>query len=175
MRPWVRLGLGGELGAVPRGTGGVRLGIALVGARAHLRLEGSYWIDRVAVLHEQPQRSGAQVGLGTVTLAGGLQLGGSRVAVPVAVGIEAGGLRSRGVGLLEARTLTFPWLAGVVGVGIRTALTSRLALWAGLEGFVPVVRPSIQIGQGTEEIELHRVAPLGGRALVGLALSVGRS
>ncbi|MEM9456539.1 MAG: hypothetical protein AAGF11_20345 [Myxococcota bacterium] len=173
-RAWLRLGVGGELGAVPRGTGGVRLGVVLEGARAHLRLDGGYWIDRVAVLREDPEQTGAQIGLGTVTLAGGPRLGGERVAVPIAVGIEAGGLRTRGVGLVSPRVLTFAWVAGVVSVGVRAKVAQRLAVWGVVEGFIPVRRPSVRVGQGATEVEVHRVAPLGGRILLGLAVPVGR-
>lgn len=174
VRPWLRLGLGGELGAVPRGTGGVRLGVVLEGARAHLRLDGGYWIDRVAVLREEPEQTGAQVGLGTVTLAGGPLLGGERVAVPIAVGIESGGLRTQGVGLASPRALTFAWVAGVVSVGVRAQVAQRLAVWGSVEGFIPIRRPSVRVGQGATDVEVHRVAPLGGRILLGLAVRVGR-
>ncbi|MCA9712519.1 MAG: hypothetical protein KDK70_42210, partial [Myxococcales bacterium] len=130
--------------------------------------------DRVAVLREQPQRTGVRVGLGTVTLAGGPTLGGARVAVPLSLGVEAGGLRTQGVNLLQSRTLTFPWLAGLVGVGARLRLTERLSAFGVVEGFVPLLRPSVRVGRGDALAEVHRVAPLGGRALVGLAVSVGR-
>lgn len=173
-QPWLRLGLGGELGAVPRGTGGVRLGIALAGPRLFVRVDGGYWIDRMAVLHQQPALSGARIGLGTISLAAGLRLGGARVGVPISIGLEAGGLRTRGVGLLRPQALTFPWLAGLVGVGVSVGLARRLALWGAIEGSVPIVRPSVRVGQGTESLELYRTAPLGGRVLLGLAVRLGR-
>jgi hypothetical protein len=176
----LRVGGGGETVAIPGGTGGVRLGLALEGARAFVQLDGSYWIDRFAVLRDEPTRSGARVGLGTVTVQGGVRLGGARVAVPLALGLEAGGLRTRAEGLARGRDVAVPWVAGVIGVGLEWSATRRLALWGAVEAVLPLVRPQVRVGRngddstdaGGEDIVLHEPAVVGARALVGLSIKI---
>lgn len=172
----LRVGGGGEVGAVPGGTGGVRLGLALAGARAFVQVEGSYWIDRFAVLRAAP-RSGAWVGLGTVSVQGGVRLGGVRVSVPLALGLEAGGLRTRAEGLARGRDVALPWVAGVVGVGLEWSASRRVALWGAVEGVLPLVRTQVRVGRsdpnaGEEDIVLHEPAVVGARALLGISITI---
>ncbi|MCX4242003.1 hypothetical protein [Paraliomyxa miuraensis] len=171
-RVHVRVGGGGELGAIPGGTGGVRGGLAVVGERMLLRLEGSYWIDRLAEVGDGTVRRGAVVGLGTVGLQGGVHLGGRRVRVPLVLGLEAGGLRASGVGLVDARRLTLPWFAAVIGTGVSWSITPRVALWATLEGVVPGARTKVRVGREGGSTIVHEPAVLGGRALVGLSFEI---
>lgn len=178
----IRVGGGGELGAIPGGTGGARGGLELEGDRALLRLEGSYWIDRLAALSDDRLAAlsddsstprGALVGLGTVAVKGGVRLGGTRVSVPLVVGLEAGGLRTSGVGLVDARRFTLPWAAGVIGTGVRWSITPRVALWAAFESMVPLVRLRVRVGRADGgSTLLHEPAVVGGRALVGLSFEI---
>jgi hypothetical protein len=177
-RPQLRLraGGGGESVAIPGGTGGVRLGLALEDERAFVRLEGSYWIDRLAVLRDEPSRSGARVGLGTAVVQGGVRLGGPRVSVPLAIGLEAGGLRTRAVGLARGRDVVLPWVAGVVGVGVEWSVSRRIALWAAVEGVLPLVRLRVRVGRAGGEdvgdVVLHEPAVVGARALAGISIRI---
>lgn len=178
-RPWLRLraGAGAEAVAIPGGTGGVRLGLALAGERAFVQLEGSYWIDRLAVLRDGPPRSGARVGLGTVTVQGGVRLGGSRVSVPLALGLEAGGLRTRAEGLARGRDVALPWVAGVVGVGVEWSVARRVALWGAVEAVLPLTRLRVRVGRGEstdagDDVVLHEPAVVGARALAGLSIKI---
>lgn len=178
-RPWLQLRAGGgaEAVAIPGGTGGVRLGLALVGERAFVQLEGSYWIDRLAVLRDGPPASGARVGLGTATLQGGLRLGGPRVSVPLALGLEAGGLRTRAEGLARGREVALPWAAGVVGVGVEWSVTRRVALWGAVEAVLPLVRLRVRVGRGAgadggDDVVLHEPAVVGARALAGISIKI---
>lgn len=171
----VRLAGGGEWGAIPGGTGGVRGGLALEGERAILRLEGSYWIDRLARLGDGSTRRGGLVGLGTVGVQGGVRLGGPRLRVPLVLGLEAGGLRARGVDVRDSQRITLPWLAGVVGAGVQWALRPRVALWGALEGVVPLVRLRVRVGRGADgSTVLHEPAVVGARALVGVSFKIAR-
>lgn len=178
-RPWLRLRAGGgaEAVAIPGGTGGVRLGLALEGERAFVQLEGSYWIDRLAVLRAGPPPSGARVGLGTVAAQGGVRLGGSRVSVPLALGLEAGGLRTRAEGLASGRSVVLPWLAGVVGIGVQWSASRRVALWGAVEGVLPLVRLRVRVGRSdgtsaSDDVVLHEPAVVGVRALAGISIRI---
>ncbi len=168
----LRLGAGAERGAVPGGTGGVRLGLALEGDRGVLVLDGSYWIDRLAVLRAGPPPSGARVGLGTVAVQGGVRLGGPRVGVPLSIGLEAGGLRTRAVGLAGGQDLTLAWLAGVIGAGVHATISGRVALWTVVEGVLPVVRPRLRVGRSGDDVVLHEPAIVGVRALAGISIRI---
>lgn len=178
-RPWLRLRAGGgaEAVAIPGGTGGVRLGLALEGRRAFVQLEGSYFIDRFAVLRDGPPRSGAWVGLGTATLQGGVRLGGPRVSVPLALGLETGGLRTRAEGLAGGRDRVLPWLAAVVGIGVQWSASRRVALWGAVEAVLPVVRLRVRVGRGgdgdeADDVVLHEPAVVGARALAGISIRI---
>jgi hypothetical protein len=169
----LRVGAGGEAVAIPGGTGGVRLGLAVEGERAFLQLEGSYWIDRLAVLRDEPTRSGARVGLGTVAVQGGVRLGGPRVGVPLMVGVEAGGLRTRAEGLARGQDVTLPWVAGVVGGGVQWSLSRRVALWGAVEGVLPFTRLRVRVGRaGADDVVLHEPAVVGARALAGISIRI---
>jgi hypothetical protein len=173
----LRLGGGGEAGAIPGGTGGVRLGLALDGSRAFVQLEGSYWIDRFVALRPEAPPRGAEVGLGTAALQAGVRLGGRRVGVPLSLGLEAGGLRTRPVGLDRPQQRVLPWVAGVVGVGVQWSASRRVALWGAVEGVLPVVRPRVRVGRmvddGTvEHVVLHEPAAVGVRALAGISIRI---
>jgi hypothetical protein len=175
VRPGLRLrvGAGGEAGAVPGGTGGVRLGLAVDGERAFLQVEGSYWIDRFAVLRDGPPRSGAWVGLGIFAVQGGVRLGGPRVGVPLSAGLEAGGLRTRAEGLAGGRDVTLPWIAGVVGAGVQWSLSRRVALWGAVEGVLPLTRLRVRVGRtGEDDVVLHEPAVVGVRALAGISIRI---
>lgn len=178
-RPWLRLRAGGgaEAVAIPGGTGGVRLGLAVEGERAFVQLEGSYWIDRLAVLRAGPPPSGARVGLGTVGVQGGVRLGGSRVSVPLALGLEAGGLRTRAEGLARGREVVLPWVAGVVGIGVQWSASRRVAVWGAVEGVLPLVRPRVRVGRSSaasasDDVVLHEPAVVGARALAGISIRI---
>lgn len=169
----LRVGAGGESGAIPGGTGGGRLGLVLAAERGFLALEGSYWLDRLAALRPEPPRRGATVGLGTAAIHGGVRLGGPRVAVPLSIGLEAGGLRTRAVGLAGGRDLALPWVAGVVGAGLLWSLTQRLALWGAVEGVLPLARPRVRVGRsGGDDLVLHEPAAVGVRALAGISIKI---
>ncbi len=174
-RPWLRLrvGAGGELGAVPGGTGGVRLGLGVVGARGLLVVAGSYWIDRLAELRPGLPRSGARIGLGTASVRGGLHLDGARVSIPLTVGVEAGGLVSRGVGLDNPERLVLPWLAGLVGGGVEVRVGVRARLWGTVEAFAPMTRAEVRIrGSSLMNGVLYAPARVGGRALIGVSFTI---
>jgi len=175
-RLWLRAGGGAELVAIPGGTGGVRLGLGLEGERAFVQLDGSYWIDRLAVLHDERSPSGARVGLGTVAVLGGVRLGGPRVSVPLALGLEAGGLRTRAVGLDRGQDVVLPWVAGVVGVGIAWSVSPRIALWGAVEGVLPLIRLRVRVGRNDEDgrgdVVLHEPAVVGARALAGISIKI---
>lgn len=165
------------MGAIPGGTGGVRLGLALEGERAFVQLDGSYWIDRFAVLRDGPPRSGAWVGLGTATLQAGVRLGGPRVSVPLALGLETGGLRTRAEGLASGVDVVLPWLAGVVGVGVQWSASRRVALWGAVEGVLPLTRVRVRVGRGdsddeADDVVLHEPAVVGARALAGISIRI---
>jgi len=177
-RPQLRLRIGGgaESVAIPGGTGGVRLGFGLEGERTFVRLEGSYWIDRLAVLHDEPNLSGARVGLGTATVQGGVRLGGPRVSVPLALGLEAGGLRTRAVGLERGQDVVLPWVAGVVGAGVEWSVSRRFGLWGAVEGVLPLARLRVRVGRSSEDgggdVVLHEPAVVGARALAGFSIRI---
>lgn len=171
----LRLGGGGEWGAVPGGTGGLRWGVGIEGTRALVRLEGSYFFDRLAPLRDGSDL-GARVGLGTVGLHGGVRLGRPRVTVPLVAGLEAGGLRTRPVGLANAQRLTLPWVAGVVGVGAEWSPARRLSLWAAVEGALPLIRLRVRVGRGSDgSTVLYEPSAVEVRALVGLSVDISRA
>jgi hypothetical protein len=90
-----------------------------------------------------------------------------RVEFPICAGVEAGSLRGAGTGTtLDARDANIPWVAVLVGPGLRWAVMDRIALGVDLELLAPLVRGGFTI-DGTA---VQQIAPVGVQALAGVEL-----
>jgi hypothetical protein len=165
------IGAGGELGAVPGGTGGFAVGATLMWPRARIEAIGRYWIRRRDRLASD---GGADVELGTAGLRGCAQLAQRRLFVPLCAGAEAGGLVATGFGLPSARRAVIPWLAGTASATIGVHAAPPVALWAGVELAVPILRPRVTVAT-QPTTELHVVAPVSGRLLGGVEFRLTRA
>lgn len=158
-----RVAGGYGLGTAPGGTGLVGLALYAETGRARLEIEGRYWAPR----RIREGDAGARVQLGTVGVAGCLQLGGPIVTAPVCIGLEAGALRARGVGLPDSRVVNFPWLAPLARAALQVRVHARVRLWLALEGAVLALRPGLQQGF-VEPRPLWEAPPVSARVMLGL-------
>ena len=165
---WLRARAGGEFGAIPRGTGGAALGVALGGPRLRAELEGHYWIGRRA---ESPHAA-ARIHLGLVAARVCGVIPRRPLAVALCGGVEVGAARADA---LEPARLTRhrPWLAAEAEVALRWQPRPRVALWIGAQPFVPIVFPRFELVDpaATSAPEtIHVPTPVGIRGLVGIEL-----
>ncbi len=161
---WLRLRGGGEFGAVPGGTGGVELAIAVGGDRLRGEIAGAYWVGR-------PTPDGrARVHLGTATPRVCGMIAAGPIDVPLCAGAELGGM------LAQARSdeidsVTRFWFALQAEPGIRWAFSKRVSLWVAAQAFVPIVFPEFELRDPTGTAQPQRVyrpSPAGLRGLAGL-------
>ncbi len=163
----MHLEVGGEFGAVPRGTGGARIGLMVRRRRFEARAIGSYWLPR----RTQPGSSpGARVQMGAAGLAACFVAGQGRFDVPMCAAIEGGAVRAVGVDVAAGRTAVIPWLAATVGPGVRWWLRPRFAFVASAEVFAPILRTRLTVGQVDDGRIVHDAAQAGFRGLVGVAV-----
>lgn len=80
-------------------------------------------------------------------------------------GVVAGSARAEGSAFSPSSTIG-PWAAALVGLDARWALGERLGLVGSLEGYLPVVRPRIEVVEAaSSRLEAARSFPSAGAAL----------
>ncbi len=168
MRPWIRARAGGELGAIPRGTGGAALGVALGRPRLRAELEGQYWVGRVA---ESPHAR-ARIHLGLVAARTCAVVPRRPLAAALCGGLELGAVRADAI---DPRALTRhrPWLAAQAEVALRWQPRPGVALWVGAQPFVPIVFPRFELidpAAPASPETIHAPSAVGVRGLLGIEL-----
>lgn len=168
---WLRARAGGEYGAIPDGTGGFALALALGGPRLRGELEGHYWIGRLA----ESTHASARVHLGLVAArACGVVPAQRPLAVGLCAGVELGAVRAAAQ---QPAPLTRhrPWLAAQAEVALRWQPRPRVALWIGAQPFVPIVFPRFELRDPAAPDApetIHVPTPVGIRGLAGVELRV---
>lgn len=162
---------GGEIGAIPRGTGGIRPVLRLSRGAFVAELSGDYWIRR----RHQPLPTGETitVELGVAALRAGWALRRGAIRVPFCGGLEAGLMRGEGFGLRDSRSDHWPWAAALASAGVLVRLGARVDLGATIEGVVPFVRPTFTAARDDGSIvTLHTPSPVGARLLAGVSVEL---
>jgi hypothetical protein len=89
--------------------------------------------------------------------------------------VETGAVRARGIGFAAPQTRHYPWLAGVIGVGLRARFTRRWAFAADVEGAVAAFDAEV-VGGPTDVAQPTIVfanARIGARLVLGVEVSFG--
>jgi hypothetical protein len=169
-RPPVRihLGIGGgvAIGAVPRVSGGPVAAFGLTAGRLRAELRGAWWAPRVG----RNGGASARIQLGTIGVVVCGEPGPARARFPICAGIESGAMRARGVDVPNAQTAHLPWVAAVVGAGVRGWVHPRIGLRADVEVGVPIAVDRVVVGPPTAEEPLivHQSPRVGARGVVGV-------
>ena len=79
-------------------------------------------------------------------------------------GVAAGDVRVEGEAFAPSLSPFLPWVAVMGHVGIRLSLTKWLAIEGGVDGFLPILRPNLQVASSDGAILLSRSFPVGGGA-----------
>jgi hypothetical protein len=79
-------------------------------------------------------------------------------------GVAAGEVRVEGEAFAPSLSPFLPWVAVMGHAGIRLSLTKWLAIEGGVDGFLPIVRPNLQVASSDGAILLSRSFPVGGGA-----------
>jgi hypothetical protein len=169
----LRISGGIEYRALPSIAGGPALALAVWRGALRVELVGAWWLTGTSHVDTAPD-VGATLSLGWVAprVCGVARAG--RVAFPLCVGVELGGMRAAAFGTADARTRTLAWIAPEFGGAARVELSRSLALWIGVDGAIPLVRQVFTIaGLG----EIHRTPPFVFQVLLGLEirLDAGRA
>lgn len=149
---------------VPALTGAARLSYAFTRRALRVQAELTYAPPRTVTYSAEPALGGRFQSL-AVGARACFSPGIGRVAAPLCAGVEGGPVRGRGVGVVNVRRPT-PAYVGAVGSGALVVRASaRVAVTAGAELLVAVVRPAFYVG--ARDV-LLRSPPVGLRGLVGL-------
>lgn len=160
-------------------VGGGTLPSVEIGGLAAIGLAGPMWQTTLGFAvssgpgQEVPEPAGGKVGM--IMLLGELTACAlpavRRVTFPACFGFDAGAVEGRGIELASDRRGWSP----ILGVGVETGVTwprdRRVRLLARARARVHVLRPSFSVrGLG----EIHRTGVVGGQALVGVEVALGR-
>jgi hypothetical protein len=161
---WTRVRGGGEIGAIPGGTGGLELALAIGTRRLRGEIAGSYWVGRSV----SRDTSSLRVHLGTVAPRVCGLLVQRRIDITTCGGVELGVMRAdvRGDGARQPL-----WLAIVAELGVRWPATPRVSLWVSAMPFVPVVQPEFELRDPDDparRARVYRPFPVGVRGLAGV-------
>lgn len=157
------------LGILPGLGGTIGLIVGIERGLVRGELEGRYGWPRDDLLRGRAD-VGASVQAGTVAVRACGVPRVARLAFPLCGGLEGGALRADGFGLAPDRTTHRPLLSAQVSAALAVELGSRWALSLAAVGLVPILRPAVEVEGGGE---LHRVASVGVRALLGVEVRFG--
>ncbi len=159
---------GAQLGALPgiSGVGGLATALTWPGLR--VELAGVVLTPRT----REASEAGVRVMLGAVALRACLRMRRPRLEIPLCGGVEAGAMRGDGRRAPEARTGHGPWVAAVLGPGLRIPWGERFALYGRLDLVAAPIRAGFQIrGLGGTEL-IFEPAPVSGRAVLGIDIEI---
>jgi hypothetical protein len=87
-------------------------------------------------------------------------------------GVAAGGVRVEGEAFAPSLSPLLPWVSVMGHAGIRLAVLKWLAIEGGLDGFLPILRPNLEVASPNGAIVFSRSFPVGGGVgALGLALT----
>ena len=159
---------GAQLGALPGISGLGGLATALTWPALRVELAGVVLTPRT----REASGAGVRVMLGAVALRACLRIRRSRIEVPLCGGVEAGAMRGDGRRAPQARTGHGPWVAAVIGPGLRVPWGERIGLYARLDVVAAPIRAGFQIrGLGGTEV-IFEPAPVSGRAVLGIDVRI---
>ncbi len=155
-----RAGGSGAAGVLPGATAGFDLAVSGWRERNGLELSTSFFAERST----RQNGSGARVGMWTAGLRG------CRTFGPAAAcgGGELGRMIGRGMNVPRPRKAGALWGAVSGSLWLRRHLGGAAAIYAGLEGIVPITRPRFTVG---DDPFVYQPEAVGARALIGLELS----
>lgn len=159
---------GPGLGPLPGVAAQLAAVLALRGRRWRVEAGGAYWFPRTTGPSGGPS---VTIGLGSGSVRGCYVFARSRLELPVCGGAEAGAMRGRGQGTgVLSKTSRSLWAAASAGPGLTWRLGSWVALRLSVDAIVALRQPAFDLRIAGERVELHRAAPVGGRAALGIEL-----
>jgi hypothetical protein len=151
----VRGGL--DYGALPSPAGHVAGAVGLLGRR---------WIVQAGPVHRVrteasvalPRPAGGRFRLTAAQLGAGPRLAWGAFELPLWAGLELGAIWARGTGEVDPLTVRRLWTAAVASVGVGWAPRDALALHVGVEGVVPLLRPTFTLGDAARVLTVGSAA-----------------
>lgn len=160
----VRGGL--ELGALPSPAGHVAAVVGLYRRRFEIQAGALHRIRRDTALTGLPVPVGGRFRLTVAQLRAGPRLRWGALELPLAAGVELGAIWAKGTGAVEPIAVRRPWVAAVASVGVGWAPRPAFAVQLGIDGVIPLLRPTFTLD---DDVEVLTVGPLAARAWLGVA------
>ncbi len=159
----VRGGL--DYGALPSPAAHLFGHLGLFGRRWHV-LGGALHRIQTEASAQVPQTAGGRFRLTAGRLGAGPRLAWGRFGLPLHAGVELGAIWARGTGAVEPQTTRRLWAAAIASAGVAWTPIPAVALELGLDGVLPLARPSFTLGESIEVLTVGRGAL---RAWLGIA------
>lgn len=163
-----RLGVRGGMlaGASTLPTGAVGLHYALTRGLLRVEARATYATPRRLV---DDDGVGMRVQALTIGALGCVAPGSGWLQVPLCLGLEAGPLIARGVGIPAPRLRADLWASGLLGAAVVARVHRRVALVLGVEFAAALRRPAFAVG----DREAPRAPAFGGRIALGVEFVLG--
>lgn len=158
-----------EVGALPGPTGGLALAGGLLWPRFRLELQATWLAARTAT----PAQADVRASLFAGALLGCARPGRGALEFPLCGGLELGGMPGVVDGPGLRTTALGRWLAGVLGVGVAWRVHPRIGLWAALQGFAAMQRPTFVLRDPGPELVLFDPGVVSARLALGVELRFG--
>ncbi len=153
----VRGGL--DFGALPSPSAHVVGRLGLLARRWHLQAAALHRIEvESEALENLDMAAGGRFRLTGGRLGAGPRLAWGRFELPLDAGVEVGAIWARGTGAVEPRTTRRLWVAAVASGGVAWAPIPALAVELGVDGVVPLTRPTFTLGESVELLTVGRGA-----------------
>jgi hypothetical protein len=155
-----------DAGSLPLPTIGGGPVASLRGGPWELDLAAAAWIPRRTSGAEE-RGAGGEISLMTGELRGCREIVPAALTVSLCLGGEVGVTDGIAFGILSPRHPRSPWVAPLLGFGVRPRLASGVWAWMSFDAAVPLIRPDYYIeGMGS----VHRPWPIVARASMGVEI-----
>lgn len=155
-----------DLGALPSPAGHVAAAVGLFGRRFEVQAGALHRIRHDTSLSSLPQPVGGRFRLTVAQLRAGPRLSWGALELPLATGLELGAIWAQGIGAVEPIPVRRPWVAAVASAGLGWAPRTSFVLQLGVDGVIPLVRPTFTLDP---DVEVLTVGPIAARAWLGVA------
>lgn len=162
-----RVSGGAAYGHLPGASFPLDARLALLLPRWRFEFGATYWFERPARYESDPN-AGGDIRLLTGSFDACPTFFVESLELPVCVGVEAGAMHGRGVGLPEPASARRLWIAARVTPGIIWRFHPVVGLAGSVSGVFPFARPGFS---ADDREDVHRAAPAAVYGLVGLDLA----
>lgn len=155
-----------DVGALPSPAGHVAAALGLRGRRFEIQAGALHRFRTETSVAGLSPPAGGRFRLTAAQLRAGPRLSWGAFELPLAAGLELGAIGARGTGAVDPIPVRRSWIAAVASAGVGWAPRATFAVQLGIDGVVPLLRPTFMLD---DDVEVLTVGPIAARAWVGVS------